>query len=157
MRDRTLEIVPMRASDIGEVAEIERSTPGSPWPDHLFLDELDRDWAYIDLVRTRAAEGSSRVVGFCDYWLVHDEVQLLNLATHPAFRRQGVATMLLRHLVDFARAHDCRYVTLEVRASNHPAQELYRAHGFAAVGLRPRYYADNGEDAMVMTLDLGAD
>jgi [ribosomal protein S18]-alanine N-acetyltransferase len=156
MRDETLEIVPMRASDIGEVAAIERSTRGSPWPDQLFLDELDKEWAHIDLVRARAPDGSSRVVAFCDYWLVHDEVHLLNLATHPDVRRQGIATMLMRHLVDVARAHDCRYVTLEVRAGNLPAKELYRAHGFVPVGLRPRYYADDGEDALVMTLELHA-
>ena len=62
--------------------------------------------------------------------------------------------MLMGHLLAFARERDCRYVTLEVRKSNHAAQSLYRAHGFEAVGLRPRYYAEDGEDAVVMTLDL---
>jgi ribosomal-protein-alanine N-acetyltransferase len=155
MRDHTLEIVPMRDRDIDEVVAIEQAAQGSPWPARLFREELDRDWARMDVVRARDAAGASRVIGFCDYWLVHDEVHLLNLATHPDWRRQGIATMLMRHLLAVARDHRCRYVTLEVRASNHPAQALYRAHGFVAVGVRPRYYADNDEDAVVMTLDMG--
>lgn len=156
MRDHTLDIVAMVEGDIDEVVAIENASQGSPWPAQLFGEELCRDWARMDVVRARDAGGTSRVVAFCDYWLVHDEVHLLNLATHPGFRRQGIGTLLMRHLLDVARAHRCRYVTLEVRASNHPAQELYRAHGFVAVGLRPRYYADNDEDAVVMTLDLAA-
>lgn len=150
-----LEITPMLASDIREVVEIERLSHPVPWLPHVFLGELERDWAHIDVVRAPDQAGQSRVVAFCNYWLVHDEVHLLNLATHPDWRRQGIGTLLVQHLVDVARAHACRYVTLEVRASNHAAQALYSAHGFTTVGVRPAYYQDNREDALVMTLDLG--
>ena len=148
----------MRPDDIASVLEIERASQPSPWPAQLFLQELERDWAHVDLAWSASGHdgdaGSPAVVGFCNYWLVHDEVHLLNLATHPGWRRQGVATRLLRYLLDVGKERDCRFVTLEVRASNRPARDLYQRHGFEAVGLRPRYYAESGEDAVVMTLEL---
>lgn len=168
-----VEIVPMRSHDLDQVVEIERQSYRSPWPRQLFLEDLTRDWAHIDLARelargraqapagptghAPAVPGSGRVLGYCNYWLVQDEVHLLNLATHPEVRRRGVGTRLMQHLLDVARSNACRYVTLEVRKSNAPAQALYRAHGFDAVGLRPRYYAEDGEDAIVMALELAAD
>lgn len=145
----------MGAGDIARVLEIERSSQPSPWPAQLFLQELGRDWAYVDLARAeRDGDEPATVVGFCNYWLVHDEVHLLNLAIHPDWRRRGIATRLMNHLLDFARERACRFVTLEVRASNQPARALYRGYGFEAVGVRPRYYAESGEDAVVMTLEL---
>ncbi len=143
----------MSAADIDEVAEIERLSQPSPWPAHLFLEEMARDWAHIELVKTRTSAGRV-VIGFCNFCLVHDEVHLLNLAVHPDWRRRGIGRMLLEHLLTFARAEACQVVTLEVRESNLAARALYGSHGFAAVGLRRRYYADNGEDAVVMTLNL---
>jgi [ribosomal protein S18]-alanine N-acetyltransferase len=149
-----VEIVPMRPEDLGEVAAIERQSYRTPWPEQLFLEDLAREWAHIDLIRESGGAGQGRVIGYCNYWLVHDEVHLLNLATHPGYRRRGIGTRLMQHLLAVARAHACRYVTLEVRTSNTAAQALYQAHGFEAVGLRPRYYAEDGEDAIVMTLEL---
>ena len=147
----------MAAGDIDEVLEIEQSSQPSPWPARLFLEELDRDWAYVDVVRVQSPDLPQCIVAFCNYWLVGDEVHLLNLATRPDWRRHGIATRLINHLVAFAHANQCCVITLEVRKSNHPAQALYSAHGFASVGVRPRYYADRGEDAVVMTLDLKDD
>lgn len=166
-----VEIVPMRSQDLDQVVEIERQSYRSPWPRQLFLDDLSRDWAHIDLAWGLARElarelvqmpapeqhapgSTGRVLGYCNYWLVQDEVHLLNLAIHPAVRRRGIGTRLMQHLLAVARANVCRYVTLEVRKSNAPAQALYRAHGFEAVGLRPRYYAEDGEDAIVMALEI---
>ncbi|MEM9490562.1 MAG: ribosomal protein S18-alanine N-acetyltransferase, partial [Myxococcota bacterium] len=125
-----------------------------PWPAKLFLAEIDRDWAHLDVVRPRAGGGIRPIIAFCNYWLVRDEVHLLNLATHPEWRRRGVARALMDRLMAFSDHHRCCLVTLEVRRSNEPAQALYRDYGFAAMGIRPRYYAGDGEDAVVMTLDL---
>jgi ribosomal-protein-alanine N-acetyltransferase len=82
-------------------------------------------------------------------------VHILNLATHPDARRQGHAARLLRHTIEFARAHRCRYLTLEVRRSNHAAIKLYRGFGLRPVGVRPNYYVEDQEDAIVMLLELG--
>jgi ribosomal-protein-alanine N-acetyltransferase len=145
-------IEPMKAADLDTVMEIERVSFRSPWSRQVFLEELTRDWAHVDIVRD-AATGA--VVGFANYWLVADEVHVLNLATHPQARRAGHASRMMAHMIDFARRELCRYVTLEVRRSNAAALRLYRRFAFRAIGVRPNYYAEDQEDAIVMLLDLG--
>jgi ribosomal-protein-alanine N-acetyltransferase len=86
--------------------------------------------------------------------MVADEVHLLAIATHPDHRRRGVAARLLDHLLAVARAHTARIVTLEVRRTNAPAIALYERRGFKRVGVRPAYYQEDNEDAVVMTLEL---
>jgi [ribosomal protein S18]-alanine N-acetyltransferase len=112
---------------------------------------MARDWAFLDVVRDR---GDRRVVAFTNYWVVADEVHLLNLATHPRARRAGHASRLLAHVIAYGREHRCRFVTLEVRRSNADALRLYKRFGFRPVGVRPGYYAENQEDAIVMLLGL---
>lgn len=149
MSDPEIEIAPMTPADLEAVDEIERHSFKSPWPAQVFLEELSRDWARVDVARERG-----RVVGFVDYWLVHDEVHLLAIATHPDARRRGIGQRLLDHLLALARARAAALVTLEVRRSNVPAIALYERAGFVTVGVRPRYYAEDSEDALVMTLEL---
>ena len=155
LRSRRTEIVPMRLADIDEVLDIERHSFRAPWPRQVFLEELEREWAHLDVVKEKPA-GAARacVVAFCNYWLVRDEVHILNLATHPEHRRKGHAARLLQAVIDFARRHGCRYVTLEVRRSNAGAIKLYRSYGFRPIGIRPNYYVEDNEDAVVMLLDL---
>jgi [ribosomal protein S18]-alanine N-acetyltransferase len=142
-------IVPMQPADLDEVDAIERHSFKAPWPRQVFADELGRAWARIDVARH-----ADRVVGFVDYWLVADEVHLLAIATHPDHRRSGVGAALLDHLLAVARATRAVLVTLEVRRTNVPAITLYEQRGFARVGVRPAYYQEDGEDAVVMTLHL---
>ena len=144
-----LVIEPMQAADLDDVDAIERHSFKAPWPRQVFVDELAREWARVDVARD-----AGRVVGFCNYWLVKDEVHLLAIATHPDRRRAGVGRRLMDHLLDVARARASVLVTLEVRRSNVPAIALYERLGFVAVGLRRAYYAEDAEDALVMTLDL---
>ncbi len=146
----------MRQADLDEVMEIERLSFRAPWSRQVFVEELDRDWAHIDVVKVRQAGPASRprVAAFCNYWLVRDEVHILNIATHPDERRRRHATRLLEHVIEFARRHGCRYLTLEVRRSNVGAQKLYRAFGFRPIGVRPNYYVEDNEDAIVMLLDF---
>jgi [ribosomal protein S18]-alanine N-acetyltransferase len=133
------------------VMEIERLSFKSPWSRQVFAEEIARTWAHVDVIR----EGvSGQVVAFCNYWLVADEVHLLNLATHPQERRGGHGSRLLAHVIDYARRADCRLVTLEVRRSNESAQRLYRRFAFKAVAIRPKYYVDDDEDAVIMSLEL---
>jgi [ribosomal protein S18]-alanine N-acetyltransferase len=145
-------IDPMRTADLDAVMEIERLSFKSPWSRQVFVEELARDFAHVDLVRD--AE-NGEVVAFANYWLVADELHILNVSTHPRARRAGHATRLLAHMIDFARREICRCLTLEVRRSNTAAQRLYRRFAFRAIGVRPRYYAEDQEDAIVMLLDLG--
>ena len=145
-------IEPMRLGDLDDVMEIEKLSFKSPWSGQVFLEEMARDWAHVDVVRDLARR---RAVAFGNYWQVADEVHLLNLATHPEARRAGHASRMLAHIVAFGRAQGCRLITLEVRRSNAAALRLYRRYGFRAVGVRPNYYAEDQEDAIVMLLDLG--
>ncbi len=94
------------------------------------------------------------VVGFVIFWLVHDEVHILNVAIHPTVRRQGIGRLLMVEALERGRANGASLVTLEVRRSNFGALGLYRDLGFRPVGIRPNYYVDEGEDAVVMILDL---
>ena len=144
-------IEPMKATDLDVVMEIERVSFRSPWSRQVFLEEMARDWAHVDVVRD-VRQGF--LVAFGNYWLVADEIHLLNLATHPLARRAGHASRLLAHIIEFGRRHECRIVTLEVRRSNAAALRLYRRFAFRPVGVRPNYYAEDQEDAIVMLLDL---
>jgi [ribosomal protein S18]-alanine N-acetyltransferase len=145
------EVGPMHIGDMADVLEIERVSFPTPWTEHAFLEEMTRDFAFVDVVRDVAL---GRAVAFGNYWLIADEVHLLNIATHPQARRVGHASRLLAHITDFGRRRNCRFVTLEVRRSNAAAQRLYRRFGFCAAGVRPNYYAENQEDAILMLLDF---
>jgi ribosomal-protein-alanine N-acetyltransferase len=95
-----------------------------------------------------------RIVGYVLFWFLPEEVDIHNIAVHPDFRRQGIGRLLLEQAVDAARRQERLRVTLDVRFSNAPAQNLYRSFGFVIRGLRKGYYSDNGEDALVMALEL---
>lgn len=141
----------LRPADVEAVMEIERLSFKSPWSRQVFTEELTRSWARIDVVRNGATGG---LVAFCNWWLIADEVHVLNVATHPQERGMGHASRLLANVLDAAKKAQCRLVTLEVRRSNEAAQRLYRRFAFKAVGVRPRYYVDDNEDAVVMSLEL---
>ena len=147
---QAFEVGPMRVADLDQVMAIERVSFRSPDSAKVFLEEMQRDWAHVDVVR----DPERRVVAFSNYWVVADEVHVLNLATHPGERRSGHASRLLAQIIDVGRERKCRFVTLEVRRSNAGALRLYRRFGFRAVGVRPNYYAEDQEDAIVMLLDL---
>ena len=152
---RRFEIVPMKPGDLDEIMEIEKVSFRAPWSRQVFVEELEREWAHVDVLRPRAAP--SKVIAFVNYWLVRDEVHVLNVATHPEARRQGHAARLIEHVIAFAHRQKCRYLTLEVRRSNQPAIRLYRKYGFRPVGIRPNYYGEDNEDAIVMLLELEAE
>jgi len=113
--------------------------------------ELDRSFSRIWIARP--AE-TLLPWGFLLAWFVADEVHIINVATHPEHRRAGVASALLKTLIEIARSDRSRLVLLEVRRTNRAAIALYRAHGFRAMGVRRRYYADTDEDAIEMLLAI---
>ena len=145
-------IEPMGELDIEVVTSIERRSQNAPWGPETFAGELAREVARIDVLREGGRPGD-RVIAFCNYWLVHDEIHLLNLATDPAWRGRGCARRLLGHLIGVGESRRFQVITLEVRRSNARALELYRRHEFRQVGIRRAYYPDN-EDAIVMLREL---
>ncbi|TMA28899.1 MAG: ribosomal-protein-alanine N-acetyltransferase [Deltaproteobacteria bacterium] len=152
-----LEIRRMRPDDLDDVMLIERAAFRHPWSPELFRRELEHDWSTILVAvepLTSAPRGTERIIGFLIYWLVHDEVHVLNVAVTPEHRRKGVARMLMGETERRAQQAGASLMTLEVRRSNQPALELYREFDYRAVGVRPNYYVDEGEDAIVMVKEM---
>lgn len=141
----------MAARDVDAVHALASACFRSPWDRHVFEEELGRTWAHTRVLRPSANEP---VAAFLSFWLVRDEIHVLNLGTHPSVRRLGHASLLLDDMLAFARAEGVRYVSLEVRQSNAAALRLYACFGFEPIGTRPGYYADDREDAVVMLLTL---
>jgi len=136
------------AADLAELAAIEAACFGPPRDPDGLRDELARSWSTVYV-----AEREGAVVAYLTAWQVADEVEVIQVATHPAVRRGGLGRALMLRVIEEARARGDVRVLLEVRPGNTPAVTLYRALGFAEVGLRPRYY-DDGEDALLMALAL---
>jgi ribosomal-protein-alanine N-acetyltransferase len=148
-----LEIGPMTVDDLDEVMRIERVSFRDPWTPGMFRQDLDFPLARC-LSAKCAEDGTKRLAGYILCWFVADEVHVTNIAVRKDLRQQGVATRLLEEALCQARLDRMRFCTLEVRASNEAARGFYRKLGFEARGIRPKYYSDNGEDAMIMWLEL---
>ena len=144
----------MARADLPRLLEIERAGFAFPWSEAQLEAELANAWSVQAVAVEPDAEGRERVLGYVIVWVVHDELHVLNVATDPVHRRRGVGRALLEHAAGVGRARGCRLATLEVRRSNEPARALYRALGYREVGVRPRYYAREGEDAILMSLEL---
>ena len=93
------------------------------------------------------------IVAYGGIWLMVDEAHVTTFAVHPRYRRRRIGEQLILALLDLARERHAREATLEVRLSNLPARRLYEKYGFRPVGIRPRYYSDNNEDALIMTTE----
>jgi ribosomal-protein-alanine N-acetyltransferase len=144
----------MTEADLPAVVEVEKKAFKNPWSPELIRRELGHDWSTILLAEVPGPEGRPSLLGLCIFWVVHDEVHILNVATDPAYQRRGVARALLHETLARGRKRRCTLATLEVRRTNEAALGLYKGLGFRPVGVRPNYYADEGEDAVVMVLDL---
>lgn len=136
---------PLDAAHAGAVATLESLVMGSDaWSEALVADELPR----ADRVWWAAYEGEA-LAGYAGGWIVDGQVQILKVGVDPAMRRRGIARELLARVAADARDLGASRCSLEVRAGNVGAQELYSALGFRSLGVRPRYYSD-GEDAVIM-------
>lgn len=143
-------IEPLESEHVAAVLAIEEKLFPAPWSEGMFRQEVEEKW----LSRSFVGSVDGEVVAYVVAWVMRDEVHILNLGVDPAYQRRGYARKLLNHMIDVARTARCRLITLEVRVSNTPARILYHSMGFAPVGIRRRYYHDNNEDAIVMTLRL---
>ncbi len=147
----------MTREDLPAVMELEKASFSNPWSFELLQRELGHDWSIIFLLEEPTPEGGRSLLGVSIFWIVHDEVHVLNVATAPEHRRRGVGRALMQATLAEGRARKCSLATLEVRKGNEPAINLYKSFGFRPVGVRPNYYVDEGqppEDAIVMVLDF---
>jgi ribosomal-protein-alanine N-acetyltransferase len=142
-------IEPMRLEDLDAIHRIELASFSSPWPPNAYRSELESNRLASYLV----ARVDDEIVAYGGMWLMVDEAHITTFAVHPSWRRQRIGERLLLAFLDLAIARRAREATLEVRLSNVSARRLYEKYGFRPVGLRPRYYSDNGEDALIMTTE----
>jgi len=140
---------PMTVADLPAVQLIERASFTTPWPAHAYRQELEANRLAAYLVATIGGE----IVAYGGIWLMVDEAHVTTFAVHPRYRRRRIGERLLLSLLDLALDRHAREATLEVRLSNLSARRLYEKYGFRPVGIRPRYYSDNQEDALIMTTE----
>jgi ribosomal-protein-alanine N-acetyltransferase len=138
---------PAGESDLPEILAIEKSAFSYPWSEAIFLSEINRLPTSL-YVLTEEAAGSVR--GYLCFWHLPQEIQLLTIAVHPQCRRRGHGRFMMEALLNEARLRKVSQLFLEVRPSNQAALALYRTLGFKTLHRRPRYYAPEGEDALVM-------
>jgi ribosomal-protein-alanine N-acetyltransferase len=143
-----LKIEPMHISDLDEVLTIENASFSQPWTRDMFEDDL----LYNERTHYIVARLRGRVVGYAGMWLFGDEAHITTIAVHPEFRRRGIGNTLMRSLLLEAMRRGAKWATLEVRASNKVAQQLYMKWGFKVVGIRRNYYSNPQEDALVLEL-----
>ena len=144
---------PMQMEDLQAILEIERTSFTTPWSLQAFKAELkDNEYA-----RYLCLELEGQVIGYMGLWFILDEGHITNIAIAPNFRGQHWGEYLMRSMMDRMVEQGMERMTLEVRASNSPAQSLYKRLGFATAGVRKGYYADTQEDALIMWVELGMD
>jgi ribosomal-protein-alanine N-acetyltransferase len=144
-----IELAPMRRRHVRDVLTIERLVYPRPWSAALFFSELAQKSSRTYLV----AHAAKQLVGYGGLMCHLDEGHITTLAVDPEFQHRGVGSRILLTLFEDARSREMRTLALEVRVANWGAQRLYSWFGFRPVGVRKNYYAETGEDALVMWID----
>ncbi len=141
-----IRIEPLAKHHLDDLLKVETLCFPTPWTRETFLYELESN----KLAHYWVALLVEEVIGYAGMWYILDEGHITNIAVHPLHRREGVGSKLLHSLLLTAIASSLMDVTLEVRRSNQAAIALYERYGFQVEGVRKAYYADNGEDALIM-------
>ncbi|MDR7856856.1 ribosomal protein S18-alanine N-acetyltransferase [Tissierella sp.] len=140
----------MEEKDLDRVMEIEAGAFTTPWSRESFTLEITKN----QLAKYIVAEMDNLVVGYGGIWLIIDEGHITNIAADVHYRRIGVGDKLVEGLINICIERGIDSMTLEVRESNIAAQNLYKKYGFVEAGVRPKYYADDNEDAIIMWKNL---
>lgn len=146
MEALTFEVVKMKACHLPQVLDIERRVFAQPWSETDFLDcitESDRHYF--------CAVSEAEVLGYCGYWGVFEEAQIFNVAVREDARNRGIGKALLKKMIEFGIEDGRSRFILEVRTGNMPAIALYRGLGFVEDGIRPDFYENPMEDALLMS------
>lgn len=142
----------MTINDLPDVLSIERVSFQTPWSEGIFREEM-----LSPFCRTIVATLDGRIVGYIDFAIIIDEVHVRNISVHRDYRKNGIGSLLLAEMMMIGRARRGVWCTLEVRKSNVGAIMLYEKFGFEVRGIRPLYYRDTQEDALVMWADMQTD
>jgi ribosomal-protein-alanine N-acetyltransferase len=147
----TITIHPFLLEHLDAVMSIEPLTFGpNHWSRQIFINELNNEaGVYFVAVDSK----STQVFGYSGFWLIGEEAHITTLAVHPDYQKQYIGERLLVNNILQARKFGAHWLTLEVRASNEPAQKLYSKYGFKSLGVLRRYYQDNLENALILWSD----
>jgi ribosomal-protein-alanine N-acetyltransferase len=137
----------MTEADLEEILAIEEASYRTPWSRRAFESEIRAPHANPLVL---GQSDPAFVIGYVCSWRTMDECHILNVAVHPSFRRMGIASQMIDHLLEICGQEGIRHYFLEVRVSNEGAISLYKNYGFKVCGVRRKYYADTGEDALIM-------
>jgi len=142
-----IRIEKMRLAHLDDVMEIEEKCYGEHhWSRDSFVSEIDNAISeYICAVNAQ-----NRCEGYLGLWKITDEAHITNFAVHPDCQKQGIGHFLLTSAIDICYREKIKFITLEVRVSNEKAKKIYEKFGFKSLGVRKRYYQNNGEDALIM-------
>ena len=138
----------MTMDDVDGVYAVEIGTFVDAWSRDAFVSDMKNPVA-----RYLVAEQDGKIIGYAGAWVILDESHITNIAVLKEHRGQGTGKRLTHGLLLYLSNLGAAYATLEVRRSNEIAQNLYKSLGFVQLGVRKRYYADNGEDALIMVCD----
>jgi ribosomal-protein-alanine N-acetyltransferase len=141
----------MAEADLGGVMRIEDKSFPTAWSERMFRNELRSPLARNWVVRRSSDSG---IAGYINFWVFAGEVHLNNVAVDPDLRNRGVGSLLMERMMATAREERALWLTLEVRPSNLSAIALYKKYGFQVRGVRPRYYSDTLEDALIMWAEV---
>jgi ribosomal-protein-alanine N-acetyltransferase len=140
-----IEIVPFNENYIDDIFKISNMSFTTSWSYESIKEELNNKFAkYV------VAKINDIVIGFGGVWLILDEGHITNIAVHPEYRGIGAGDMIIEALIELCKLEGIKSMTLEVRASNIIAQNLYKKHGFIEAGIRKNYYSDTKEDGIIM-------
>jgi ribosomal-protein-alanine N-acetyltransferase len=139
----------MRLEDVPAVHEIDTFSFSLPWSERSFRYEVTQN----PVSRGWVAEVNGQIAAMLVLWFIIDEVHIATIAVHPDYRRQGIGEQILLCALRSAKGEGAQRAFLEVRAGNFAAQAMYRKYGFVFTGIRPGYYKDNNEDALLMDLE----
>lgn len=141
----------MTVADIPEVMRIERRVFSAMWTSGIYQRELTANpWSHYYVLRAQRPQ-LPPILAYGGVWQMDQSAHIPTIATHPDHQGRGLGSYLLLHLLLKGEELGCTEATLEVRASNYPAQQLYLRYDFEVAGVRYHYYHDNGEDAVIMT------
>jgi ribosomal-protein-alanine N-acetyltransferase len=153
MENVALTIGEYKEGDIADIIAIEKDSFPTPWSENIFRNEMTSPISRMLVGRAVKRHGGG-VWGYIVYWRVDDEVHLHNIAVRRDMRRKKIAFRLLAEAIRRSRLEGAHWATLEVRRSNMPARKMYEMIGFVVKGIRPGYYRDTGEDALIMWADF---
>ncbi len=139
----------MRLDDVAAVHAIDMLSFNLPWSERSYRYELTEN----PVSRGWVAEMEGQIVAMLVLWFIIDEAHIATIAVHPDFRRRGIGEQILLQALGSAQNEGARRAFLEVRAGNVAAQAMYKKYGFEVAGVRPGYYKDNDEDALLMNLE----